>query len=60
MAAARNLADPADPTACEIEAARAEVTDPDRELNRRWHDAETERVNPDSIEVTAVLGRPRT
>lgn len=51
-AAARIFADPANPTACEIEAARAEVTDPDRELNRRWYDVETERVNPDSIEVT--------
>ena len=58
--AARNFANPTHPAPAEIEAARAEVTDPDRELNRRWHDVETERVNPDSIEVTAVLGRPRT
>lgn len=59
-AAAAAFTDPQHPTPAEIEAARAEVTDPDRELNRRWHDVETERVNPDSIEVTAVLGRPRT
>lgn len=50
--AARIFANPTHPTACEIEAARSEVTDPDRELNRRWHNVETERVNPDSIEVT--------
>lgn len=51
-AAAAAFTDPQHPTPAEIEAARSEVTAPDRDLNRRWHDVETERVNPDSIEVT--------
>ena len=58
--AARNFANPTHPAPAEIEAARAAATEAGADLNRRWHDVETERVNPDSIEVTAVLGQPRT
>ncbi|MFI3893223.1 hypothetical protein VBH63_11280, partial [Kocuria rhizophila] len=50
--AARNFANPTHPAPAEIEAARAAATEAGADLNRRWHDVETERVNPDSIEVT--------
>lgn len=59
-AAAAAFTDPQHPTPAEIEAARGAAAEAGADLNRRWHDVETERVNPDSIEVTAVLGQPRT
>ena len=59
-AAAAAFADPEHPTPAEIEVARGAAADAGVDLNRRWHDVESERVNPDSIEVAAVLGRPRT
>ena len=62
-AAARIFADPANPTACEIEAARSEVTAPDCDLNRRWHDVESETVTPirsRSLRCLVDLARSRS
>lgn len=52
--AAASFADPEHPTAEEIEAARAKVTEAGRDLPRKWHDVESERVSPDLIEVTTA------
>lgn len=49
--AAAAFADPAHPTAAEIETARSKSTT-DLERTRRWYDVETETVNPDTIETT--------
>ena len=51
-AAAAAFTDPQHPTPAEIEAARSAATEAGADLNRRWHDVESETVNPDSIEVT--------
>lgn len=51
-AAAAAFADPEHPTPAEIEAARGAAAEAGADLNRRWHDVESERVSPDLIEVT--------
>ena len=51
-AAAAAFADPERPPPAEIEVARGAAADAGADLNRRWHDVESERVSPELIEVT--------